>query len=177
MPMTRQAKEAAVSDLADKLQRAKGGIIASFIGLDVATVNQIRNKYREIGVEYKVVKNTLMKRALSGTPIESLSQYFVGPTAIALKFDEEVGTMGKATKDLAKEFEKFEVKGAYIEADVFGPEGVETLASLPTLDEARAQLLSVINTPASKLLAQMNAPASHLIGVIQAKKEKDEEAA
>jgi large subunit ribosomal protein L10 len=177
MPMTRKAKEEAVSDLADKLQRAKGGIIASFTGLDVSAVNQIRNKYRDIGVEYKVVKNTLIKRALSGTPIESLGKLFVGPTAIALKYDEEVGAMGKATKDLSKEFEKFEIKGAYIEADVFGPEGVETLASLPTLDEARAQLLGVLNAPASKLLAQLNAPASHLIGVVQAKKEKDEEAA
>ncbi len=175
--MTRQAKEDMVSALADKVSKTKGGLVASFVGLDVASVNEIRRKFREVGVEYKVVKNTLMKRALTGTPLEGLSKYFEGPTAVAFKYDEEVGQLGKTAKDLDKEFEKFEVKAAYIEADVFGPEGLETLATLPTLDEARAQLLGIINAPAAKLLAQINAPASHLIGVIQAKKEKDEEAA
>jgi len=177
MPMTRKAKEESVSDLVQKLEKAKGGLIASFVGLDVAAVNKVRDVFREAGVEYKVVKNTLMKRALSGTSIEDLGKFFVGPTAVALKYDDELGKMGKAAKDLNKEFESFEVKAAYIESEIFGPEGIETIASLPTLDEARAQLLGVINAPAANLLAQINAPASNLIGVVQAKKEKDEQAA
>jgi large subunit ribosomal protein L10 len=177
MAMTRQAKEEMVSTLAEKLERAKGGIVASFVGLDVATVNTIRTKFREVGVEYKVVKNTLMKRALTGTAIEGLGKFFQGPTAVAFKYDDEIGKLGKTAKELNKEFEKFEVKAAYIDADILGPEGLDTLANLPTLDEARAQLLGVINAPAAKLLAQINAPASNLIGVIQAKKDKDEQAA
>ena len=116
------------------------------------------------------------KRALAGTAIEALSEKFTGPTAVALKFDEEFGTLGKAAKDLAKKFEKFEVKGGYIEEEILEGDVVETMAALPTLDEARAQLLGVINAPAAKLLAQINAPASNLIGVIQAKKDKDEAA-
>ncbi|HJL41438.1 MAG TPA: 50S ribosomal protein L10 [Myxococcales bacterium LLY-WYZ-16_1] len=177
MPMTRQAKEEMVSVLADRLQRAKGGLIASYVGLDVASVNVIRTKFREVGAEYKVVKNTLMKRALSGTPLEELSDLFVGPTAVALKYDDELGALGKAAKALAKDFEKFEVRGAYIEQDILKGDVLETMANLPTLDEARAQLLGVFNAPASRLLAQINAPASNLIGVIKAKSEKEENAA
>lgn len=176
MPMTRQAKEEMVSQLAEKIQRAKGGIIASYVGLDVASVNVIRGKFRDVGAEYKVVKNTLMKRALAGTPIEGLSELFVGPTAVALKFDDELGALGKAARDLAKDFDKFQVRGAYIEQDILKGDVLEVMANLPTLDEARAQLLGVLNAPASNLLAQINAPASNLIGVIKAKSEKEESA-
>ena len=174
MPMTREAKEQMVSRLSDKMSRAKGGLIANFTGLNVEAVNEIRARFREVEVEYRVVKNTLMKRALSATSIEALSGAFEGPTAVALKFDEEFGKLGKAAKDLSKKFEKFEVKAGFIEEDILEGDIVETMAAIPTLDEARAQLLGVINAPAAKLLAQINAPASNLMGVIQAKKDKDE---
>lgn len=174
MPMTREAKEQMVTMLTDKMGRAKGGLIANFTGLNVEAVNEIRARFREAEVEYRVVKNTLMKRVLASSPIEGLSEAFTGPTAIALKFDEEFGKLGKAAKDLAKKYEKFEVKAGFIEEDILQGDVVETMAALPTLDEARAQLLGVINAPAAKLLAQINAPASNLIGVIQAKKDKDE---
>ena len=74
MPMTRQAKEAMVADLTDKFSRAKSGLIANFTGLDVASVTEIRAAFREADVEYKVVKNTLVKRALAGTAIEKLGE-------------------------------------------------------------------------------------------------------
>lgn len=174
MPMSREAKESMVGDLTAQLSRAKAAMVASFTGLNVEAVNEVRRRFREAGVEYKVVKNTLMKRALAGTPIEKLGDLFTGPTAVAFKFDEEYGKLGKAAKDLVKKYDKFQVKGAFIERDVLKGDVVETMAALPTLDEARAQLLGVINAPAAKLLATINAPASNLIGVIQAKKDKDE---
>lgn len=177
MSMSRQAKEEAAQALAERLDRAKGGLVANFIGLNVASVDEIRSTLRKEGIDYKVVKNTLMKRALAGRGIEKLGEVFTGPTAVALTYSEEVGKLGKTFKELAKKFDKLEVKAAFIEEEVLEGDVLETLASLPTLDEARAQLLGVINAPAAKLLAQINAPASNLIGVIQAKKEKDEEAA
>lgn len=174
MPMNKDEKQNAVADLTDKLERAKAAVVAGFSGLDVASVNEIRGAFREAGIEYKVVKNTLMKRALSGRTIESIGAAFSGPTAVAFKFDDEVGKLGKIAKDLAKKFAKLEIKGGYIEDEVLEGDVVETMASLPTMDEARAQLLGVLNAPASKLLAQLNAPGSHLVGVIQAKKDADE---
>ncbi|MBX2814070.1 MAG: 50S ribosomal protein L10 [Myxococcales bacterium] len=177
MGMSRQAKEEAVTILADRLDRAKGGFVASFVGLNVASVDEIRSELRKADVEYKVVKNTLMKRALTGRAIEGLGPAFVGPTAIAFTYSDEVGKLGKAFKELVKKYEKLEVKAAFIEDEILAGDVVETMASLPTLDEARAQLLGVINAPAAKLLAQINAPASNLVGVIKAKEEKDKEVA
>jgi large subunit ribosomal protein L10 len=173
--MNKDEKSAQVADLTDKLKRAKAALVANFSGLNVASAMDIRRQLRSAGVEYKVVKNTLMKRALLGTKRESISGVFVGTTAVAFKYDDEIGKLGKAARELTKKYEKFKIKAGFVEDDVIqGEKAVDVLASLPTLDEARAQLLGVINAPFAKLLAQINAPASNVIGVIQAKKEKDE---
>ena len=184
MGMTRQAKEEAINDLVEKLGRSKGAIVANYKGLDVASVNEIRGKFREIGAEYRVVKNTLMKRALEGTGIEKLGEVFTGPTAVAFKYDDELATLGKTAKGLAKDFEKFEVKGAYIDQDVIiDDDAAETMSKLPTLPEVQAKLLnllnqpgqrllSLFNQPGEKLLRQINAPGEHMVGVVRAWEQK-----
>ncbi len=174
MAMNRQTKESAVSALVDYIGRAKAALVFQYTGLDVAQQTEIRRAFREADVEYKVVKNTLMKRALAGTPQEGLADSFNGMNAIAFKFDEEFGKLGKTAKDLAKKFKKFEAKAGYVEEDVINePRALDVMASLPTMDEARAQLLGVINAPAAELLAQINAPSTQLLAVIEAKIEKD----
>ncbi len=174
---SRPAKEQMVSELQEKLGRAKAAVVASYIGLDVASVNEIRRKFREAGVEYRVVKNTLMRRVLKGTSLESLADVFTGPTAVAFKYDFEFGKLGKTAKELAGKYEKLVVKGAFVDGDVLRGDILDQMASMPTLEEARAQLLGVINAPASKLLATVNAPGTQLAGVIQAKVDKEEKAA
>lgn len=177
MGMNKEAKGEAINDLVERLGRAKSALVANFSGLNVATVMEIRREFRKVGVEYRVVKNTLMKRALAGTKRAKIGEVFSGTTAVAFKYDDEAAALGKAAQALAKKFEKFKVKAGFVEDDVLvGPAAVDTMAALPTLDEARAMLLGVINAPAAKLLAQINAPGSNLIGVVQAKKEKDEKA-
>ena len=176
MAMTRQAKEEMVGSLSEMLDKARAGLVFNYQGLNVEEVTDIRRKFREADVQYKVVKNSLMKIALNGRSVEGLSSQFKGTTAIALKFDDEYGKLGKTAKDLAKQYEKLEAKAGFVEDDVIGDnKALDVLASLPTLDEARSQLLGVLNAPASKLLAQLNAPASKLLAVIEAKIEKDNE--
>lgn len=175
MAMTRQAKEEAVVDLSEKLGRAKAALVFDYSGLNVADVSEIRRAFLEAEIEYRVVKNTLMKRALTGMTIESLQSEFVGPTAVAFKYDEEFGKLGKTAKDLTKKFKNFEAKGGFVVDDVIDSErALDTMAALPTMDEARAQLLGVINAPAATLLATINAPASNLLSVIQARVDKEE---
>jgi large subunit ribosomal protein L10 len=174
MGMTRQAKEEAVSSLSEKLSRARAGLIADFQGLDVESVTKIRAKFKAVGVEYRVVKNTLMKRALENTALKKLGEVFVGPKAVLFKYDDEYGILGRTAKDLQKTYQKFVVQAGFVEQDIVkGQAGVETIAALPTLNEARAQLLGVINAPAAKLLATINAPASQLLSVVEAKIEED----
>ena len=189
MGMTREAKEEAVSALVEKLERSKGAIVANYQGLDVAQVNTIRAKFREVGAEYRVVKNTLMKRALQGTRIEKLGEVFSGPTAVAFKFDDELSVLGKIAQGLTKDFEKFQVKGAYIDQDVIiDDEAAETMSKLPTLPEVQAKLLNLLNQPGSrllslfnqpgeKLLAQINAPGEHAIGIVKAWEEEQKKKA
>jgi large subunit ribosomal protein L10 len=178
MSINREVKQKAVDELSDRLSRAKAGIVANYSGLTAATVMEIRRAFRAAGVEYKVVKNTLMKRALAGSKREKIGEVFTGTTAVAWQYEGEVSKLGKAAKDIAKKFDKFKVKAGFVENDVLiGEKSMETMAALPTLDEARAQLLGMFNTPAAKLLAQLNAPAQQICGVIKAKEEKDAKAA
>src|SRR5882672_11390576 len=98
--MNKDEKAAQVADLTDKLKRAKAALVANFSGLNVAAAMDIRRQLRNAGVEYKVVKNTLMKRALEGTKRAKLSDVFTGTTAVAFKYDDEIGKLGKAARDL-----------------------------------------------------------------------------
>jgi large subunit ribosomal protein L10 len=178
MTTIREGKEAAVNEINDRLKRAKAALVADFSGLTVANVMEIRRAFRTVGVDYKVVKNTLFKRAISGSAREKIGEVFTGTTAVAWQYEGEVSKLGKAAKDIAKKFDKFKVKAGFVENDVLiGEKSMETMAALPTLDEARAQLLGMFNTPAAKLLAQLNAPAQQICGVIKAKEEKDAKAA
>lgn len=176
MAMNRDEKGEVVTGLAEKLSKAKAGLVAGFSGLDVAAVNEIRNKFRSAKVEYKVVKNTLMKRALAGTKIEKLSDAFTGPTAILFLYDEEFASLGKTAQEIKEKYEKFQVKAGYVVDDVLTGDAAATMAKMPTLAESRAQLLGVINAPATQLLSVFNAPAQQVVGVIQAKSEKKDAA-
>jgi large subunit ribosomal protein L10 len=179
MGMTREAKAEALEGIRQKMTKARAGLVTGYTGLDVAALNEIRTAFRQANVEYKVIKNTLFRRVLDEGALSALKGAFVGPTAVAFKYDDEIGALGKVAKELAKKFEKLEFRAGFIDEEVLegGERSVETIASLPTLDEARAQLLGLLNTPAARLLAQLNAPASNLIGVIQAKADKEKESA
>lgn len=178
MARTRENKAELLAQLEGRMNKAKAALIADYSGLNVAAVSEIRRTFRAAGVEYRVVKNTLAKRVLKGSPREALSKAFTRTTAVMFKYDEEFGKLGKAAKELAGKFEQLKFRGGFVQDDVLStPAAVETMAALPTLDEARAQLLGVINAPASKLLAQLNAPGQQLAGVIQAKADKDKGAA
>lgn len=173
--MSRQAKEEAVKAFSDMVGRARSGMVAGFTGMNVAAVDEVRAKLREINADYRVVKNTLMKRAINGTRLEGLAERFSGPTAVALKYDDDAGLLGKALKDLKKKFEQLEVKAGFVEEELLEGEGaLETMANLPTLDEARSQIMGLLNAPAEKLLATINAPGTQLAGVIKAKSEKED---
>ena len=162
--------------LQNAFKKVEVAILTSVQGLTVAEVSDLRRRLHDAGVHYRVVKNTLAKRAVKGTPLEVIANDFKQVTAVAWHDSDPVGA-AKVLTAFKKGLEKFVIKAGFQGGQRLDAAGIEALSSMPSMDELRAQLLGVINGVPAKLLAQLNAPAQHVVGVVQAKKEKDEKAA
>ena len=125
--MDRVTKEAQVGELKDKLGRDRFGRPADYRGLDVPTVTGLRDEFRKVQCEYKVVKNTLVKLAIKGTTMEGIGKYLEGPTAIIFSY-ESPSAPAKVVTKFAKDQEKFVLKGGFFEGTVLDAKGVEGLA-------------------------------------------------
>lgn len=157
-----------------KLEKADAALVVTFSGLNVAQATELRKKFREAGVEYRVVKNTLAKLALKDTDKEPLSEYFSGPNAVILGYDDVVAPAKVLAEFLKGEEvkDKIQIKGGVVQGKAVGVEGIEALAKMPSLDELRAQLIALINTPATNLVRLLGTPGTQLAQVIKAKSEK-----
>lgn len=165
--MQKSEKEQLITELNEKFARAKTAVLAEFSKLDVATVTQLRKKFRDGGVDYKVLKNTLAKRAAKGTPLEVISDDFTGPVAVAIGYDDVVAP-AKILQEFIKNLESIKVRSAVVEGKKVDAKGVEALAKMPGLPELRAMLLGMLNQPAGKLVRTIAAPGQQLARVISA---------
>jgi large subunit ribosomal protein L10 len=171
----RAQKEQEIAELATKMKAAKVAIIAEYRKLDVATATEIRRKCREAQVSYKVVKNTLAKRAAKGTQIEKISASFKGPVVLILGNDPIAPA--KVMSEFAKEQgEKFQLKTGVVEGTVVDAKGIEALSKMPSLHELRGMLVGMLNSPASKLVRLIATPGQQLARSIDARREKLEKA-
>jgi len=167
----RSEKEQMISELNDKFSRAKAVVVAEFSKLDVATVNRLRKKLREGKVEWKVLKNTLARRAAKGTSVEKVSDDFVGPVATAISYDDVVAP-AKILAEFVKDLEAIKIRSGVVQGQKIDKAGVVALAKMPGLNELRATILSMINQPATKLVRTIKEPGGALARVIKAKSEK-----
>lgn len=165
--MIKSEKEALIQELNEKFSRAQATIVVEFGKLNVDTVTRLRRKLRENGVDYKVLKNTLAKRAAKGTKVELVSDDFVGPVAAVIGYDDVV-TPAKVLSEFIKDLKTVQVKSAMVDGTRVGPEGVVALSKLPGINELRAQILGLITQPATKLAQTIAAPGQQLARVIQA---------
>jgi len=131
-------KEQVIQELNTKFARAKSAVLAEFSKLDVAAVTQLRKKCRDAGVEYRVIKNTLAKRAAKGTPLESLSDDFTGSVALALSYADVIAP-AKILTDFAKGLDAIKLRGGMLEGQKLDPAKVKAVAKMPGLRELRAQ--------------------------------------
>jgi large subunit ribosomal protein L10 len=169
--LNRTEKEEVISQLHEKMARAKAAILAEPKGLDVATVTELRRKCRDANVEYKIVKNTLAQRAAKGTPIEPLADRFVGPTALIMSYSDVIAP-AKVISDFAKDRENFAIRAAIVDGKVIDAKGVQALAKLPGLKELRAQIARMIAQPATKLVRMIGTPGQQLAQVLNARKDQ-----
>ncbi len=169
--MQKSEKEQVIKDLNEKFSRAKTAIVAEFIKVDVETVTRLRKKLREGGVEYRVLKNTLAKRAAKGTPLEVVSDDFTGPIAVAMSYGDVIAP-AKILSEFIKDKETIKVRSGVIDGKRIDAAGVQALAKLPGLNELRAKILGLITQPASKLVRTIAEPGSKLARVLLAKSEQ-----
>ena len=173
--MERTAKAEAIEVLKGRFQKMTSAVFLDFTGMTVEEVSKLRDAFRAKGVEYKVVKNTLVKQALSGEAWSAgLGKALKGMTGIAWSY-EEPSVADKVVKDFKRDNEKLQVKAGVLEGQVLDAKSVEnTLANMPGKDEARAMLLAQMIAPAQRFVMLLNAPAREMVGVLAAKQRKDE---
>lgn len=168
--MEKSEKEVMIKELNEKFARARTAIVAEFSKLNVETVTRLRKKFRDSGVDYKVLKNTLAKRAAKGTPVEVVSDDFTGPVAIAIGYDDVV-VPAKILQEFIKDLETIKVRSAVVEGKKVNAAGVAALARLPGLPELRARILGMLNQPAAMLARTVAEPGSRLARLIKARAE------
>lgn len=167
--MNRTEKEQVIGQLHEKMAKAKAAILAEPKGLDVATVTELRRKCREAKVEYRVVKNTLAVRAAKGTPLEPLSDGFVGPTALVMSYGDVVAP-AKILVEFAKDRESFAIRTAVIDGKVIDARGIQALARMPGIQELRGKIASLVAQPAARLARIIATPGQQLARAIGARR-------
>jgi large subunit ribosomal protein L10 len=162
----RSKKEALVAELHETFETSSLIVVTSQSGLTVAEVSDLRQKMRDAGAGYKVTKNTLAKLALKGTKFEHLDEVFTGPTAIC--FSEDPVAAAKVVTEYRKSNQKIEIVAGGLDGSGLDAAQVEALAKLPSLDELRAKLVGLIQTPATRIAGVLQAPGGQLARVFAA---------
>ena len=148
-----------VSDIKEKIERSKAVIMVDYIGISVEADTEIRRKFREKGVEYKVLKNSLVKRAFNELGVTDFDETLNGPTAVAFGYEDEAMT-AKTLTDVAKSVKKaFEIKAAYVDGVKLSQAKIETLSTLGSRAGVYAQLMGTLLAPVQKLAGTLQAHA------------------
>jgi large subunit ribosomal protein L10 len=174
MALTRTAKTTELERLEGAFKNADSAILLDYKGLNVPQVTELRRQVRAVKGQYRVVKNTLAKRALKGTEFEPLSEFFQGTTAIAYTEADPVA-LAKTLTTFAKTAPTLTIKAAVVQGRPVQPAEVSELASLPGKPELYAKLLFLLNAPMVRLVTVLNAAPQALLNVLtQAEKKQSE---
>ena len=141
-----EKKKQLVEEIADKFRASQTSVVVDYRGLDVAQVTELRKQLRDAGIEFKVYKNTMTRRATEAAELSELNDTLVGPTAVAFSKDDVVAP-ARIINDFAKENDALEIKGGVIEGQVATLEQIKELASLPNYEGMVSMLLSVLQAP------------------------------
>lgn len=173
--MDKSQKTTEIAALRNRFDRMVSAVFVSFQGMDVASVTRLRNEFRKSGVEYKVIKNTLVRHALKDTKfVDQLGNSLAGMTGVAWSY-EDPSAAAKVVTAFKKDNAKLQIKAGLIEGQVLNDKDVEEkLAKMPGKNELRAMLLATLQAPAQSLLRLLNTPGQQLALLLDAKRRKDE---
>ena len=168
----RKENELVVEELTKKFNESKSAILTDYRGLDVAEVTELRDKLREAGVDYKVVKNTLAFLAAKEAGHEEIKDFLTGPTAIAFSVEDPVAP-AKVLSEFADDHEDLEIKSGIVEGDIIDVDGVTALADIPPREVLLGQVARGMKAPITGLVRCLNHPLKELVQVLnQIKEEK-----
>jgi large subunit ribosomal protein L10 len=172
--MNRTEKQQLIDELHKELESSPHAVLVDFRGLSVPAVTEFRRKVKASGSRYRVVKNSLARRAAKGTALESLEDKLLGTTGIAYTKDDPVA-LAKVLVEFAKDHPQLAMKAGVVSgAQVLDAAGVKSLSTMPGLPELRARLLGLLQAPASQLVRLLATPATQLAQVLKAHQEKNE---
>ena len=169
--LTRAQKEEQVVEFKEKFGRATCVYLADYRGVDVKSVSELRGRIRKEGggdYEYRVSKNSVLRRAAADSDVAHVIDRFEGPTAVAISYGDVVG-LAKILVDFAKEYEVFELKAGVFDGRAIEPEEIGTLATLPSLDALRGRLIGLIQASATQLARLVSEPGAQLARVVAAR--------
>ena len=170
MGLNLEQKQAVVSEIAAQLGKAQAVIVAEYRGLDVGAVTDLRAKARKSGLYLRVLKNTLARRAVKGTPFEKLSDQMSGPLMYGIAQDPVAGA--KVLAAFAKDNEKFVIKGGVMANSLMSVKDVKALATLPSREELLAKLLGTMQAPVAKFVQTLNEVPGRFVRTLAAVRDK-----
>jgi large subunit ribosomal protein L10 len=168
---SKEQKETMLTQYVEWVGKSQAVVLVEYTGLKMSNLNTIRTKLREAGGEFHIVKNTLAKLALEKAGFKVPADYTENSTAIGFAFSDPAG-FAKALTEATKGLEAIKVKGGFMGAATLNPAQVKALASLPPLPVMRAQLLGILQAPASKLVRTLAEPGRQVAYVVKAYSEK-----
>ncbi len=168
--INKEKKKAYINEMKDFFNKTSSVFITHYQGLSVKQIDSLRKEMRKHGILFKITKNRITKLALEGSKFKKLENLFSGPTAVA--FSEDAITSAKILTKFAKKNSQLKIIGGIMEDEPLSLEEVEKIATLPTLDEARAKIVGILKTPAQKIMIILLAPGSKIAILAHAKSKK-----
>jgi large subunit ribosomal protein L10 len=167
-------KKAAVAEIGAQVAKAQTIVLAEYRGLEVSDMTKLRAKARGSGVYLRVLKNTLARRAVTGTPFEGLAQHMVGPLAYGISSDPVAAA--KVLNEFAKANEKFVIKAGAMPGQVMTTKEVATLATMPSREELLAKLMGTLQAPVTKFVRTLNEVPSRFVRTLAAVRDQKQAA-
>jgi len=167
-----EEKKAVVAEVSGQVAKANAIVVAEYRGLEVGEMTELRAKARSAGIYFRVLKNTLVRRAVAETPYAGLAEHMVGPLAYGIGSDPVA--VAKVLSDFAKSNEKFAIKAGAMAGQVLTAKDVATLANMPSREELLAKLLGTMQAPVAKFVQTLNeVPAKFVRGLAAVRDQKE----
>jgi len=168
--MNKNKKIAYIEEMKDFFNKTTSVFVTHYQGLTVKEIDNLRSEMRKHGILFKITKNKITKLALEGSKFKKLENLFTGPTAVA--FSEDAITSAKILTKFAKTNSNLKIIGGIMEKEPLSVEDVEKIATLPTLNEARAKITGILTSPAQKIMSILLAPGAKIAILALAKSKK-----